>query len=35
MTNVQLNGKAVDKVDKEFVDKLNEKGGIFEGTYIC
>lgn len=34
MTNVSLDGKAVETVNKEFADKLGETG-IFEGTYIC
>ena len=36
MTNVHLDGKDVDTINKEFSDKLLEKNkGIFEGTYIC
>lgn len=34
MTNVFLEGKEIEKVDKEFIDKL-PMTGIFEGTYIC
>jgi hypothetical protein len=34
MTNVSLDGKAQETVNKEFVDKMGENG-IFEGTYIC
>jgi len=34
MTNVQLNGKGVEHVNKDFIDKLPESG-VFEGTYIC
>ena len=34
MTNVHLDGKAYETINKEFVDKLGDKG-IFEGTYIC
>ena len=34
MTNIFLDGKEIDKLDKEFIDKL-PFSGIFEGTYIC
>ncbi len=34
MTNVSFEGKPVETVNKEFMDKLLDKG-IFEGTYIC
>ena len=34
MTNVQMDGKPIEKVTPEFVNKLGEKG-VFEGTYIC
>jgi len=34
MVQVSLDGKAVETVNKEFVDKLGDTG-IFEGTYIC
>jgi len=34
MTNVHLDGKAFETINKEFIDKLGDKG-IFEGTYIC
>ncbi len=34
MTNVHVEGKPIETVNKEFMDKLPEKG-IFEGTYIC
>ena len=34
MTNISLDGKPVEALNKEFVDKLGDKG-IFEGTYIC
>ncbi len=34
MANVFLDGKAVETVNKEFLDKLSDKG-VFEGTYIC
>lgn len=34
MTNVSLNGKSTETVNKEFVDKIGDSG-IFEGTYIC
>ena len=34
MSNVSLDGKVIETVTKEFVDKLGETG-IFEGTYIC
>lgn len=34
MTNVSLDGKAIEAVNKEFADKLGDVG-IFEGTYIC
>lgn len=34
MTNVSLDGKAVETVNKEFADKLGDVG-VFEGTYIC
>jgi hypothetical protein len=34
MTNVSLDGKAVETINKEFVDKIAEKG-VFEGTYVC
>lgn len=34
MANVHLDGKAYETINKDFVDKLGEKG-IFEGTYIC
>jgi hypothetical protein len=34
MTNVFLDGKEYEKIDKEFIDKLPQSG-IFEGTYIC
>lgn len=34
MTNVQFDGKPVEAINKEFTDKIGEKG-IFEGTYIC
>jgi hypothetical protein len=34
MTNVSLDGKVVETVNKELMDKIGDKG-IFEGTYIC
>lgn len=34
MTNVVLDAKSFETVDKEFMDKLGDKG-IFEGTYVC
>lgn len=34
MSNVSLDGKACETVNKEFVDKLGDNG-VFEGTYIC
>ena len=34
MTNVTLDGKQYETVNKEFADKLGDSG-IFEGTYIC
>jgi hypothetical protein len=34
MTNVHLDGKPHETVNKEFMDKLGDSG-IFEGTYIC
>lgn len=34
MTNVSLDGKPVEAVNKEFADKLGD-WGVFEGTYIC
>ena len=34
MTNVSLDGKPIEAVNKEFADKLGDIG-IFEGTYIC
>lgn len=34
MTNVSLDGKSTETVNKEFIDKLGDSG-IFEGTYIC
>ena len=34
MTNVHLDGKPIDAINKEFIDKLPDKG-VFEGTYIC
>eukprot|EP00347_Sterkiella_histriomuscorum_P017989 403347211 len=34
MTNVSMDGKGMETVSKEFVDKLGESG-VFEGTYIC
>lgn len=34
MTNIFLEGKEIEKLDKEFIDKL-PSSGIFEGTYIC
>ena len=34
MTNVHLDGKSQESINKEFIDKLGESG-IFEGTYIC
>lgn len=34
MANVHFNGKAIETINKEFIDKLGETG-IFEGTYIC
>lgn len=34
MSNVSLDGKVIETVNKEFVDKLGDSG-IFEGTYIC
>lgn len=34
MTNVSLDGKPQETVNKEFADKLGDTG-IFEGTYIC
>ena len=34
MTSVQLDNKPVETINKEFVDKLPDKG-IFEGTYVC
>ncbi len=34
MTNVSLNGKAIEAVNSEFIAKLPDTG-VFEGTYIC
>lgn len=34
MTNIQFDGKAVETLNKEFTDKIGDKG-VFEGTYIC
>lgn len=34
MTNAHLDGKPLESINKEFVDKLGDKG-VFEGTYIC
>ncbi len=34
MTNVMLDGKPVETVNKEFTDKLGDSG-VFEGTYVC
>lgn len=34
MTNVSLDGKPYETVNKEFADKLGDSG-VFEGTYIC
>jgi len=34
MTNVNLEGVPYEVINKEFIDKLPDKG-IFEGTYIC
>jgi hypothetical protein len=34
MTNVTIDGKPQEPVNKELADKLGESG-IFEGTYIC
>ena len=34
MTNVSLDGKIQEAVNKDFADKLVDSG-VFEGTYIC
>jgi len=34
ITRVSMDGKEVAAVNKEFIDKLPEKG-FFEGTYVC
>jgi hypothetical protein len=34
MTNIQMDGKPIETINKEFVDRIGDKG-IFEGTYIC
>lgn len=34
MTNVSLDGKLQETVNKDFADKLVDSG-VFEGTYIC
>jgi hypothetical protein len=34
MTNVSMDGKSTESINKEFVDKLGDSG-VFEGTYIC
>ncbi len=34
MTNVMFDSKPVETINKEFIDKMGDKG-IFEGTYIC
>jgi hypothetical protein len=34
MTNIQLDGKPSETLNKEFIEKLGDKG-VFEGTYIC
>jgi hypothetical protein len=34
MTNITFDGKAVETINKEFIDKIGDKG-VFEGTYIC
>jgi hypothetical protein len=34
MSNVHMNSKPVETINKDFVDKLPETG-VFEGTYIC
>ena len=34
MTNVSLDGKLQEAVNKDFADKLVDSG-VFEGTYIC
>lgn len=33
-TNVHFDGKPIEPLTKEFIDKLGETG-VFEGTYIC
>lgn len=33
-TNVSMDGKSTETLNKEFIDKLNDSG-VFEGTYIC
>ena len=33
-TNVSLDGKSTESINKEFADKLGD-AGVFEGTYIC
>jgi hypothetical protein len=34
MTNVSLDSKSAESLNKEFIDKLGDTG-VFEGTYIC